>query len=81
MGKPIILLEPTVIILDSLKMLNVGDTKKTDEMEGQTAGGRKAMAITQFMEKSTPMCKEANIILLIINHVKDDMSIGFNAQK
>ena len=81
LGKPIILLEPTVIILDSLKMLNVGDTKKTDEMEGQTAGGRKAMAITQFMEKSTPMCKEANIILLIINHVKDDMSIGFNAQK
>ena len=79
-NKPIKLLEPTVIILDTIKAINIGKDNLM-EIEGQTSGQRKALAITQFMEKVTPMCKEANIILLMINQVKDKIEMGFAKTK
>ena len=79
-NRNIIKLVPTVMIIDSLKVLN-SDSDKATEMEGQTAAGRKAMALTQFMEKVTPMCKEANIILLIINHAKEKIEMMFSRTK
>lgn len=79
-NKPIKVLEPTVIILDTIKAINIGKDNLM-EIEGQTSGQRKALAITQFMEKVTPMCKEANIILLMINQVKDKIEMGFSKTK
>lgn len=69
-GKDIIILQPTVVIIDSLPMLEKKDYK-TDEIEGNTAGGRKAIAIDQFLKKLTAICKPGNIIVIIINHLKD----------
>lgn len=69
-GNDIIVLQPTVVLVDSLPML---ETKgfKTDEIDSITAGGRKAIIIDQFYRKLTAICKPANIIVIIINHLKD----------
>lgn len=69
-GKDIVILQPTVVILDSLPML---ETKafKTDEIDSITAGGRKAIIIDQFYRKLTAICKPANILVIVINHLKD----------
>ena len=79
-NRPIIALQPTVVIMDSIPMLQVkGDA--AFEMEGQTAGGRKALALSQFYTKLAPIIKSANIIVIAINHKKDKPQMGFNVTK
>lgn len=74
-GKKIIKFVPTVIIIDSLKVMQM-DADKIGEMEGATSNQRKAQSITMFMEKITPICKAANIIVLIINHLKTKIEMN-----
>ena len=69
-GKDIVLLQPTIVLLDSLPMLETKDFK-TDSIDSITAGGRKAIIIDQFYRKLTAICKPANILVIIINHLKD----------
>ena len=66
-GKPIIKFEPTVYILDSLKALL---PKKLSEDEGSNMNGATTARInSDIFLRLVPMCREANIIMLIINHI------------
>lgn len=66
-GKPIIKFEPTVYILDSLKSIL---PKKLSEDEGSNMNGATTARInSDVFLRLVPMCREANIIMLIINHI------------
>lgn len=66
-GKPIIKFEPTVYILDSLKAIM---PKKLYEDEGSNMNGATTARInSDIFLRLVPLCKEANIIMLIINHI------------
>lgn len=66
-GKPIIKFEPTVYILDSLKAIL---PKKLTEDEGSNMNGATTARInSDIFLRLVPLCREANIIMLIINHI------------
>ena len=68
-GKPIIKFEPTVYILDSLKAIL---PKKLVEDEGSNMNGAiTAKTNSDVFLRLVPMCREANIIMLIINHITE----------
>lgn len=66
-GKPIIKFEPTIYILDSLKAIL---PKKLSEDEGTNMNGASTARVnSDIFLRLVPMCKEANIIMLVINHI------------
>ena len=65
-GKPVIKLEPTVVILDSLKMVI---PEKISEEATNMAGAQTAKANSDMFIRLLPMCRQANIIILVINHI------------
>lgn len=80
-GEEITLYEPTVVIVDSLPSLSLRESKEAREMETQSYGARKARAFSEFCSKLTPICKQVNIIVFFINHIKVKMSMSFMPQQ
>jgi len=83
-GKPIQILEPTVIIIDSVKSL-LGETFSVDnakeladaaKLASNTEGARVAKGIGGFLKDILAPCKEANIIVYLVNHVNSNMSMN-----
>lgn len=79
-GKPIFKFEPTIVIVDSVKMVL---TKKNAESEETTnmSGASNAKANSEYYTRMVPICKEANIIMLLINHINTDINTGFLPKK
>lgn len=82
-GKPIIMYEPTVIIIDSIAALSQGinendksDVKKISELEGNTYANRVARDISQFYSKLMPRIRAANIVIIAINQIKTKVDVG-----
>lgn len=75
-GQPIIALEPTVILLDSIPTLTSSASSDKNEMEGGTYANRIAKALSQFYKRMTPKIKQANIIFISINHITAKMEIN-----
>jgi RecA/RadA recombinase len=73
-NQPIISLEPTVMILDSIPTISSKDA--SNEMEGGTYANRVAKAIAQFYKRLTPVIKEANIMVIAINHINQKIEIN-----
>lgn len=73
-NEPIIALQPTVMILDSIPTVASNDKKL--EMEGGTYANRVAKALAQFYKRLTPIIKEANIIFIAINHINQKIEIN-----
>lgn len=74
-GNPIYKLEPTVYILDSLAMLTPEKYVAEDELSGQMSATATAKLNSQIFKSITPLLKAANIILFVINHINEDVSI------
>lgn len=74
-GNPIIKLEPTVYILDSIPMLMPKNYSEEDELAGKSAGAASALVVTNAFRTLFPMLKAANIILLGINHLLEDVNM------
>ena len=77
-GRQIKVFDPTVLVVDSIAGLvprvntNVSaEMKKLESLEGQTYAQRIAGEISQFFKKTAGMIHEANIIVILINQVKD----------
>lgn len=68
-GKKIIKFVPTIYILDSIAVLCTEKNYEEDEMSGQMSTTANAKALAQMYRRLTQVCKEANIILLAINHI------------
>jgi len=66
-GKPIIKFEPTVYILDSLKAILPKNL--TDDEGSNMNGATTARINSDIFLRLVPLCREANIIMLVINHI------------
>ncbi len=83
-GKEISVLEPTVIIIDSITTVmsetfnpdNSKEAAAAEQMRGNTEGARDAKSMKGFFKDILPMCKEANIIIYGINHINMNMSMN-----
>nr|DAR89166.1 MAG TPA: Protein recA [Caudoviricetes sp.] len=83
-GKPVMILPPTVIIIDSITTVmsetfspdNTRDAADAEKMRGNTEGARDAKTLKGFFKDILPLCKEGNIILYGINHLNDNMSMN-----
>lgn len=83
-GRPIKILQPTVILIDSIttvlnETFNPESAKEATDAEGlrtNTEGARDAKTLKGFFKDIIPLCKEANIIVYGINHINSNMSMN-----
>ncbi len=75
-GNRLYKLEPTVYILDSLAMLMPEKFEAEDELSGQMSSTAAAKTNSMLFKRVIPMLKTANIILFIINHINQNLSIN-----
>lgn len=80
-GNPIMKLEPTIYILDSIAMIMPEKYAEEDELSGNSAAAASARVITQIFRTIIPMLKAANIILIGINHILEDVSMNAMPKK
>lgn len=84
LGEYISVLEPTVIIIDSIANVlsesfsynNTAEVDKAIALQGNTEGARNAKTLRGFLKDINPLCKEANIIVFAINHITSNMSMN-----
>lgn len=82
-GNPIVMYQPTVIIIDSIPSLSVklsennkSDWAKLEEITSQTERMRLTGEIGRFYTDILPYLKAANIIVISINHIRDKPQLG-----
>ena len=75
-GNRLYKLEPTVYILDSLAMLMPEKFEAEEELSGQMSSTAAAKTNSMLFKRVIPMLKTANIILFIINHINQNISIN-----
>lgn len=80
-GNPIIKLEPTIYILDSLALLMPEKYADEEDLSGQMAATAAAKTNSAIFKRIIPMLKNANIILFVINHITEDVQITPFAKK
>lgn len=76
-GNRIFKLSPTFYFIDSFAMLLPNDITEDDEMDNGMGATSTAKKNTQLIKKISQLLKGANIILFTINHILDDIQMGF----
>ena len=76
-GKRIFKLVPTVYILDSLPMLMPESLTSDEELGGSMSASSIAKSNTMLIKKITQLLKDANIIMFTVNHILDEIQMGF----
>ena len=76
-GNRIFKLIPTIYLIDSFAMLMPDDIMEKDELDGGMGATAIAKKNTQLVKKISQLLREANIILISINHINDDPQTGF----
>lgn len=80
-GNPIMKLEPTIYILDSIALLNPEKYTEEDKLSGNSAAAASAKVAAQVLRSIIPMLKSANIIFLCINHILEDVQMSVMPKK
>ena len=75
-GEIVKVLPPSVVIVDSLAMMLPEDNLAEEEIQGSMAATSIAKVNSQFFKKCVQICNRANIILIFINHITQQISIG-----
>lgn len=83
-GRPIEILPPSIIIIDSISTVisetfspdNAKELSDVMALSSNTEGARNAKTIKGFCKDILPLCKEANIIVYFINHINSNMSMN-----
>lgn len=75
-GNRIIKMEPTVYMVDSIPLIMPEELSEEDELKGSMSATAIAKANTSLFKKINQFLKDANIILLCINHILEDVQIG-----
>ena len=76
-GRKIYKLVPTIYMIDSLPMLLPKDLSEEEELGGSMSASSIAKSNTMFSKQVTQWVKEANIILFSINHILEEIQMGF----
>lgn len=79
-GERIYKFEPTIFIVDSVKMVLSKKNAEADETNNMAAATN-AKANSEYYTKMVPLCREANIIMILINHITMDINTGFLPKK
>lgn len=74
-GDDVYKFEPTVVIIDSLKVVMSKKNSDADMTTNMTAA-QNAKTNSEYYTKMIPLCREANIIMFLINHITTDINIG-----
>lgn len=80
-GNRIFKLQPTVYIMDSIAMLVPDKIADEEELGGQMSATSIAKSNTAIFKRIIPLLKMANIILLVVNHILDDVQTGLFPNK
>lgn len=76
-GNRIFKLVPSVYMLDSLPMLLPESLADDDELGGSMSASSIAKTNTMLIKKITQLLKGANIIFFTVNHILDEIQMGF----
>lgn len=76
-GKRIFKLVPTIYCIDSFAMLMPDDIVEKEELDNGMGASGMAKKNTQLIKKISQLLREANIILFTVNHINDDIQMGF----
>lgn len=76
-GNPIIIPQPTAVLIDSLPSLQTKDVENNAELGSQTYNMRLAIAYNTFYKRLRPIIRDANITVFAINHIKEKPQMGF----
>ena len=76
-GNRIFKLVPTVYVVDSLPMLLPENLVEEEELAGSMAASSIAKANTMIFKQISQTCKSANIIFFTINHILEEIQMGF----
>ena len=76
-GNRVFKLVPTVYIVDSLPMLMPESLNDDEELGSSMDASAIAKSNTMMFKKIQQKCKEANIIFFTINHILDEIQMGF----
>lgn len=68
---------PTVYVVDSLPLLMPEDLSNDTELGGGMDSSSMAKQNTMLFKKIAQLCKEANIIFFTINHILEEINMGF----
>lgn len=80
-GNPIMKLEPTIYIIDSIAMMMPEKFSEEDELSGNSAAAAAARVMAQTFRQIIPKLKAANIILIGINHILEDVQMSIMPKK
>lgn len=75
-GNPLETLVPTVVIIDSIALMMPENIADEDEMSGQMSASAVARQNTAFFKRILQPLKEANIIVIGINHITQKIEIN-----
>ncbi|MBR6289150.1 MAG: hypothetical protein IKR19_07445 [Acholeplasmatales bacterium] len=76
-GNKIYKLIPTIYMIDSLPMLLPKDLTEEEELGGSMSASSIAKSNTMLSKQIIQLCKESGIILFTINHILDEIQMGF----
>ena len=76
-GKRIYKLVPTVYMIDSLPMLLPESLSENEELGGSMSASSIAKTNTMLIKKISQLLKGANIIFFTINHILEEIQMGF----
>ena len=75
-GNSILLFPPTVILVDSVAMMAPKDIEDEDELKGSMGASAIAKANTNIFKRILSPCENANIIIMLVNHLTQKIEIG-----
>ncbi len=75
-GKPVKIIPPTFVFIDSIASMRPREANEGDELSSLTFGGRNAIANKDLFNRLLQPCMEANIIVIAINHITQNMSMA-----
>lgn len=75
-GKIVEVLPPSVVIIDSLAMMMPESLLAEEEVGGSMAATSIAKTNTAFFKRAIQLCNRANIILIMVNHITQQIAIG-----
>lgn len=75
-GEIVKVLPPSVVIIDSLAMMMPEGLLAEEEVGGSMAATAVAKTNTAFFKRAIQLCNRANIILIMVNHITQQIAIG-----
>ena len=79
-GNPVIKYVPTIFIVDSVKMVMSDINMDRDESTNMD-GATNAKANSEYYTRMVPLCRQANIIMLLINHISTFINTKYGHRK